>query len=132
MCKCYMGWDILASSRKSLGVPGSAVDIFRFISRLKLSKINIQFYVCLLLSAILSYHIRLYTVFLSCRLVYNKYVQFQLSTENNSLRMDYQVRNMPECRVSHKNFNHILNFNVVFKKTNLVIFCTVHWSVNKK
>jgi hypothetical protein len=30
-----------------------------------------------------------------------------------------------------KNFNHILNFNVVTEKTNLVIFCMVHWSVNK-
>jgi hypothetical protein len=33
--------------------------------------------------------------------------------------MDYQVRNMLELSVSHKNFNHILNFNVVIEKTNL-------------
>jgi hypothetical protein len=65
-------------------------------------------------------------------LVCNKYVQFQLSTENSSQRMDYQVRNMLGWSVSHKNFNHILNFNVVIEKTNLVIFCIVHWSVSRK
>jgi hypothetical protein len=39
---------------------------------------------------------------------------------------------MLEWSVSHKNFNHILNLNVVTENTNLVIFCMVHWSVNKK
>jgi hypothetical protein len=46
--------------------------------------------------------------------------------------MDYQVRNMLEWSDSHKNFDHILNFHVVIEKTNVVIFCMVHWSVNKK
>jgi hypothetical protein len=46
--------------------------------------------------------------------------------------MDCQVQNMLEWGVSHKNFNHILNFNVVIEKSNLVIFRMVHLSVNKK
>jgi hypothetical protein len=36
--------------------------------------------------------------------------------------MDNQVWNILEWSVSHKNFNHILNFNVVTEKTNLVTY----------
>jgi hypothetical protein len=43
--------------------------------------------------ALLTLYILLHT---GTNLVCNKYVQFQLSTENSSLRMDYQVRNMLE------------------------------------
>jgi hypothetical protein len=31
MCKCYKGWDMLASYRESVGVPGTAVDIVCYI-----------------------------------------------------------------------------------------------------